>query len=195
MIRVFFDTETTGLPKNNGYNRPAEDLETWGTARLVQLSWIIDQDGEEIGFGDLIIKPDGFQIPEEAAQIHGISQKVAMEKGVDCKKAVYAFLGAARLADEIVGHNVEFDEHVVGAELVRHWGKNYIQGVPHRDTMKDGTVIEWCGIMGARGYKWPKLMELYKKLFGQEFDGAHNSLADVTATRDCFWELLRKGII
>lgn len=195
MIRVFFDTETTGLPKNNGYARPAEDLETWGTARLVQLSWIVDRDEELLGYGDLIIRPDGFEIPEEASKVHGITTERALREGVSCKAAVYFFLGAARLADELVGHNVEFDEHVVGSELVRHWGKNYIQGMKHVDTMKDGDVINWCAIPGARGYKWPRLIELYTKLFGKEFDGAHNSMMDIKATRDCFWELRKRGIL
>lgn len=195
MIRVFFDTETTGLPRNNGYNRPAEDLEAWGTARLVQLSWIVDRNGERIGYGDLIIKPDGFQIPEEASNVHGITTEKALAEGVSCKAAVYFFLGAARMADELVGHNVEFDEHVVGSELVRYWGKNYLQGMSHVDTMKDGNVIEWCGIPGARGYKWPKLIELYRKCFGHDFEGAHDSLMDVTATWECFWELRKLGIL
>ena len=193
MIRVFFDTETSGLPSRFG--APADDLGAWDTARLVQLSWIIDQDGEEIGFGDLIVKPEGFTIPEEASKVHGITTEVALEKGVSCKQAVYAFLGAARLADELVGHNVEFDMGVVGAELVRHWKKNYLEGMRTRDTMKES--VEFCRIEKAsgRGYKWPKLMELYQKLFGQMFQDAHNSLADVTATRRCFWELTRKGIM
>ena len=194
MIRLFFDTETTGLPKNNGYNRPAEDLDTWGTARLVQLSWILDIDRVQVGYGDLIIKPDGFLIPEEASNVHGITTERALREGVGCKQAVYHFLGAVRLADEVVGHNVEFDEHVVGSELFRYWGKNYMAGVKHIDTMKSGNVIEYVGIPSPRGYKWPKLMELYVKLFGHEFEGAHNSMMDVTATRECFWEGRDRGI-
>lgn len=39
--------------------------------------------------------------------------------------------------------------------------------------------------------KWPKLQELYKVLFGHSFEGAHNAMADVVATKDCFWEMVR----
>ena len=189
MIRVFFDTETSGLPR--GFGRPAEDLDAWGTARLVQLSWIVDQDGEWKGYGDLIIRPDGFEIPQDVSKIHGITQELALEKGVDCKKAVYAFLGVARMADLVIGHNVQFDLGVVGSELVRHWGKNYLHGVKTGDTMKNNKVVEWCNL--PRG-KWPKLMELYKMLFGEEFKGAHNSMMDVKATRECYWELTKRNI-
>lgn len=196
MIRLFFDTETTGLPAR--YGAPPEDLDAWGSARLVQLSWIIDQDGEEIGFGDLIIKPDGFIIPEEASRIHGITMEKALKEGVECKKAVYYFLGAARVADEWIGHNIEFDLGVVGSELIRTWGKNYLSGMGGiTDTMKAPGIAELCAIekAGGKGYKWPKLVELYKKLFGHEFKDAHNSLCDVTATRECYWELKNIGIL
>ena len=193
MIRVFFDTETTGLPKRFGAK--PDDLDAWNTARLVQLSWIVDQDGDEIGFGDLIIRPDGFEIPAEASAIHGITQMEAMAKGVELKKAVYYFLGAARMADIIIGHNVEFDLGVTGAELIRTWGKNYLDGITTEDTMK-GTV-DFCQIpkKNGFGFKYPKLMELYVKLFGTFFSDAHNSLNDVTATRERYWELKRLNIL
>lgn len=102
------------------------------------------------------------------------------------------------MAEEVVGHNVDFDLGVVGAELVRCWGKNYLFGMGAVvDTMKAPGVAELVGIAKANGFgfKWPKLMELYVKLFGSEFEGAHDSLEDVTATRECFWELKRRGII
>ena len=182
MIRVFFDTETTGLPARFG--APAEDLASWTPARLVQLSWIVDRDGEQIGYGDLVVRPDGFVIPDAAVRVHGITTEAALAKGVDCKLAVYSFLGIARLATELVGHNVEFDMGVVGSGLVRHWGRNWLGGMKTRDTMKESA---------APGAKWPKLTELHARLFGEEFADAHDSLADVAATRRCFWELVKRG--
>lgn len=139
MIICFFDTETTGLPKN------------WDAARLVQLGWILE-DGdrrEVLSRGNMIVRPEGFEIPEGASAAHGISTERALEVGVDCKRAVYYFLGAARMADFVVGHNVGYDMSVVGSELYRHWGKDYLQGMETRDTMKAGTDL--CAIWGPRG--------------------------------------------
>ena len=48
---LFFDTETTGLPKN--YKAPASDLNNW--PRLVQLAYhLYDNDGNKISEGDHI---------------------------------------------------------------------------------------------------------------------------------------------
>ena len=45
------------------------------------------------------------------------------------------------------------------------------------------------------GYKWTKLEELYQKLFGTTFSGAHDAMSDVEATRKCYLELKKRGIL
>lgn len=192
MVYLFFDTETTGLPKN--YKAPSTDVDNW--PRLVQLSWILKAGKDrELSRGDFVIRPDGFVIPEEASNVHGITTERALKEGVGAKEAVYYFLGAARVADVLVGHNVDFDMHVVGAELVRAWKKDYLGGMKVLDTMK--ASVDHCAIEvpGRSSYKWPKLMELHKKLFGTEFEDAHNSMADIAATEKCFWELRKLNLI
>ena len=190
MIYLFFDTETTGLPKD--YKAPSSELDNW--PRLVQLSWIMKDDNQTLlSQGDCIIRPDGFEIPEESSKVHGITTEIARAKGLDLKKTVYYFLGACKMADLIVGHNVSYDMHVVGAELIRTWGKDFIEKIPTADTML--ASIDLCQIPGKFGYKWPKLMELHNKLFGCDFDNAHNSFADISATEKCFWELRKKNLI
>ena len=63
-MRIFLDTETTGLPKRR--NAPISDLENW--PRLVQLAWVlIDSNGKEVSAVERIVKPNGFVIPDRAA--------------------------------------------------------------------------------------------------------------------------------
>ena len=188
---LFFDTETTGVPKN--YNAPSSDLENW-SCRLVQIAWILTSDnGTTLSQGNFIIKPEGFEIPQAATDVHGITTETALEVGEDLKKVMYYFLGAAKCADVIVGHNISYDMHVAGAELIRTWGKDYIESIPTICTMKSS--IEFCAIPGKYGNKFPKLQELHKKLFGSEFDDAHDAMADILATQKCFYELVDKQII
>ena len=107
MVYLFFDTETTGLPKN--YNAPSSDLDNW-SPRLVQLGWIMQNEDKRIlSQANFIIKPEGFEIPKESSDVHGITTERALAEGEDLKKIVYMFLGAARLADVIVGHNISYE--------------------------------------------------------------------------------------
>jgi DNA polymerase III alpha subunit (gram-positive type) len=63
--------------------------------------------------------------------------------------------------------------------------------------MKSPSVINYCAIPPFRygKYKWPKLSELHQKLFGTDFEEAHNANVDIQATAKCFWELKRLGKI
>jgi exonuclease RNase T and DNA polymerase III len=84
--------------------------------------------------------------------------------------------------------------HIVGAEYVRlGYDSRIMFARPTLCTMQ--ATIQYCNIPGRFGPKWPKLMELYTKLFGQEFDGAHDAMADIVATKECFFELIRRGVV
>ena len=41
----------------------------------------------------------------------------------------------------------------------------------------------------GQGFKWPTLMELHTKLFDKGFEDAHDAMADITATVNCFYKL------
>ena len=80
----------------------------------------------------------------------------------------------------------------MGAEFIRYNQNNILESRRKFCTMKSS--VNFCAIPGFKGYKWPKLIELYRKLFSKDFN-PHNALDDVEATADCFWELKKKKII
>ncbi len=188
---LFFDTETTGLPRN--WNAPASDLSNW--PRLVQIAWLLyDAEGKKISGKDYIVKPQGFIIPQEAARIHGITTEKAADKGVSLRPVLEDFSEVMEQASYLVAHNMRFDEKIVGAEFLR-------AGLPHKldRTGKICTMTEttdYCKLPGTYGeYKWPKLSELYFKVFNKRFEEAHNAASDIEACAECFWELRRKRIL
>ena len=190
MRYVFFDTETTGVPKD--YEAPSSAINNW--PRLVQLSWITtDSYGRVIKENDHIIYPNDFKIPLESTSVHGISTEVARKNGEPIKDVLESFMNDVKKAKFIIGHNITFDMHVVGAELIRLKKTDTIASKPNICTMQ--TSIDLCAIPGKYGYKYPKLQELHKKLFGYEFEDAHNSMSDVRATLRCYLELKRRGVI
>ena len=188
---LFFDTETIGLPDD--YEAPSSDTANW--PRMVQLSWILtDNVGNVISTNDCIVCPDGFVVPDEAAAIHGITTERALNEGMSLDSVLVLFCNALDSAEYIVGHNISFDIHVVGAEMIRRGLDDRLTPMKAYCTMLAGT--DYCKLPGYYGhYKWPKLQELHLKLFGTEFDGAHNSAADVEATCKCFWEMRRRKLI
>ena len=113
---LFFDTETTGLPKN--WRAPVSDVDNW--PRLVQLAWqIYDKEGNNLSKHDFIIKPEGFTIPSEASSVHGISTERAMSEGHDLKEILQQFAKSIEPAETLVAHNMSFDEKIAGAEFLR----------------------------------------------------------------------------
>lgn len=187
---LFFDTETTGLPLR--WNAPVTDVENW--PRLVQLAWIIcDEQGNLIQSQDALVQPDGFVIPIEATRVHGITTVIAKEKGLPIQVVMEQFAEQVDNASALVGHNISFDECIVGAEFERLRMMTSLFLKPKYCTMKSST--EYCKLPGKKGFKSPRLAELHQVLFGTGFDNAHNALADVEATVRCFWELKKKGVI
>jgi DNA polymerase III subunit epsilon len=187
---LFFDTETTGLPRN--WKAPVTDLNNW--PRLVQLAYLLyDSDGNQISGGDFIIKPDGFIIPADVSRIHGITHERALIEGQPLNSVLQHFNLLIEQANWLVAHNMSFDEKIVGSEFLRNGMKNSIPAKNRICTMERTT--NFCAIPGPYGNKWPKLSELHYKLFKTNFEEAHNAAVDISATAKCFWELRRLGKI
>ncbi|HDZ62625.1 MAG TPA: 3'-5' exonuclease [Nitrospirae bacterium] len=187
---LFFDTETTGLPRN--WKSPVSDLDNW--PRLVQIAWLqYDSKGKKILEKNYIIKPDGFTIPAEASKVHGISTERANKEGVELKMVLEEFAGLINGSSSLVAHNMDFDEKIVGAEFLREKIKNKLFELERLCTMKSTT--DFCKLPGPYGNKWPKLSELHIKLFGTDFNEAHDASVDITACAKCFWELKRIGVL
>lgn len=187
---LFFDTETTGIPSD--YHAPTSNLSNW--PRLVQLSWITtDKDCNIIAQNNFIIYPEGFVIPSDAVRLHGITTDIAKEQGEPLDVVIDKFMKDFNAATTIIGHNIAFDKKIIGAELIRLGQKDIMNSKRALCTMEIGT--NYCKIPGYHGYKWPRLQELHKKLFGYEFEDAHNSMSDVTVTLKCFKEMRKRGLI
>jgi DNA polymerase III epsilon subunit-like protein len=190
---LFFDTETTGLPKS--WKAPVSDLGNW--PHIVQIAWaLFDGSGTQIAFQDHIIKPEGFIIPKSATAIHGISTEKALKEGRPIAEVLKEFSEAVRRAVCLVAHNMDFDEKMVRAELLRQEIPDVLESVPvHQKICTMKSSAKYCKIPGPYGDKWPKLSELHIKLFGVDFEDQHNAASDVLCCAKCFFELRRRAII
>jgi DNA polymerase-3 subunit epsilon len=187
---LFFDTETTGLPLN--WKAPVTDVNNW--PRLVQLAYLqFDTQGNQSNQGNFIIKPEGYSIPAGASSVHGITTERAIKDGHSLSQVLNQFGSLIKESNTIVAHNMSFDEKIIGAELIRLGLPNILDRKNKICTMHSTT--NFCRIDGPYGYKWPKLSELHFKLFGEDFQDAHDAFVDINITAKCFWELKRIGRI
>lgn len=177
MTKLFFyDTETTGLPL---FKEPSEHPDQ---PHIVQVAAaLVDVDTRKIISSiNLIIKPDGYEIPPEMTDIHGIDTAYASAYGVPLVVAMSAFF---HLWDGLkrVAFNESFDARII--RIAQH-------KLGHAEKQLD----EWkvsekeCAMKMAHKYtnlprnKWPKLQEAHRHFFGSDFDNVHNAMADVEAT-------------
>jgi DNA polymerase III epsilon subunit-like protein len=171
---VAWDTETTGIPKTRV--RPIrENLSKFDEARIVSLSAVkFSSRGREIDTFNRIIKPIGYQVG--ATHIHGITHEYAEEHGVPFKTAFQEFIEfIGDRCNILCAHNSLFDEGIIGHELFR------IGLDPNKDFL-DKYIFNCTHEMYKKRFLSSiKLTNLYKDIFGKEFDNAHNSLADARA--------------
>jgi DNA polymerase-3 subunit epsilon len=197
---VFFDTETTGLPKD--WKAPVIDVDNW--PRVIQLAWLVtDIDGNEISKAEELIQPDGWEVPVGDFWIeHGFDTATSMENGNPIADVVARFMNDLNGAEFLVSHNMDFDQKVLGAEFIRLGVKSENQPtkICTKEAATDFCKIPFSGKVDTRPwvkkrYKWPKLEELHVKLFGHDFENKHQAGGDVAALRNCFFELIQRNVI
>ena len=111
---MIIDSETTGPPARG------EVVTSPAYPHLVELAGLLlDEGGAEAASFSFVVRPDGWEIPAEAAAIHGIDPARARARGVPLVVALAAYTNLRALADEVAGHNVAFDIGMIEAALHR----------------------------------------------------------------------------
>lgn len=176
MIALFFDTETTGF-KHGDF-----------IPEIVQIGAILQDIDTRRVLAELnvIVRTEN-PIPEEVSKIHGITDDLAGRFGLTNKLAEQVFSAIVDKADLIVAHNLAFDIGII--EGVWPVANIKIESRQHFCTMLNSVDLVGIPKSHGGGNKWPKLMEAYKHFFGDEFDGAHDAMADVRACRDVYFKL------
>jgi DNA polymerase-3 subunit epsilon len=191
---LFVDTETTGLVNSQ---QPAEHE---SQPYLVQLGAILMTDvGSEVSSAELVIRPEGWNVPEGAARVHGITSGIANMIGVPLLTAMSVYTQLRANAEELVAYNLPFDETILAAAIHRTGRKPSHPG-PKKQTCCMAMATPILALpptarMKAAGfdkYKPPNLTEAYMFFFGEKFSGAHSALADCRAAARIYFEIKRR---
>jgi DNA polymerase-3 subunit epsilon len=170
MIKILFDTETTGLLKPNAVHLDEQP-------EVVELyACMINEKYELIGEFDHMLKPK-IPLTEELMKIHGITNDMLKDKPSfnDIFDDFAAFVTGA---DELIAHNLAFDRSMIANEMLRiDKLLNFPWPRIHTCTVEMSMPIEQRRL---------SLGNLHKYATGKTHEGAHRAKADVFALVRCY---------
>ena len=175
MRYLFFDTETTGFPPN---------------CRIVELAAILYDDKlkrDLYSFGMIATNDD---IPENTTDIHGITTDLSKEIGSNPWQLLHFFTTLTDISDCLVSFNIKFDRNVIYNEL------EMIQSKRKRQIIRRTKSI--CLMQAGKKLfngKYPKLEDLYFKLFEHKMKDAHTAMGDARACKEIFLKLKELGYV
>ena len=189
MLITVFDTETTGFSVKDG----KLDQQPY----IIQFAAITGELDTEKNYTEksrvnIMIKPR-ISIPFGASQVNGIYDR-DVENAWYIEEYMDEIMRVLNTSDIVAGHNISYDEEMIGHELARLGRVGEYAPAKTICTMKSST--DYCKLQG-RGcaYKPPKLAELHKFLFNEWFEWAHDAMVDVEATMRSLIELIKRDVI
>ncbi len=190
-----YDFETTGFPL---WSKPSSDP---GQPHIVQCAAVlVDADTrKEVASFDMIAKPEGWDIPKEASDVHGITTEHARQVGFPEASIAAMLYDFHLIATTRIGHNQPFDARIMRIALQRFacgghadsWkaGESYC-------TQSKSTPIVKCPpsekmkAAGRHGNKTCSLGEAYQHFMGKPMEDAHTAMGDVLATMVVYWAIM-----
>lgn len=188
---LFYDFETTGIPN---WKEPSESPVQ---PHILELgAELYDTDTDQVmGIANFLVKPDGWTVPDDVAELTGITQAHVERYGVPEDLAIGALLHLWRQCDTRVGHNESFDARIARIAIKRS-GREDAELVAEEwssgdafCTMRASTPICRIQNVGKGGLKWPKLAEAYLHFTGSQLLNAHRALDDVRGCRAVYTAL------
>lgn len=187
MKLLTFDTETTGMPLWK------ERSESDKQPHLVQLAAIlVDSETQEVMERmDVIIKPEGWIIPQVTIDIHGITNEQALDGGIPEGEALAMFMLMYDKCDLRIAHNTTFDNRIIRIAL-----KRYAPNLISDEVWKDKTKY-YCTCMNYKkligGKSGHSLGDAYEHFTSKLLEGAHNAMVDTEACMAVYFGLQEAG--
>lgn len=176
---IFVDTEPYGIPQDE--SRSFKDVDNWPPIK--QISWLVySKEGKLLAKHNYVTSKTELQSPDSVVDY-------LQKEYLPIHEILPKFLQGLKISSAIIGHNISFDVNVILAELYR-------LGLDTKDlecktqfcTMHSG--VSFCDFETRMGNRYPKLQELYSKLFHKPFSSPHDAYCDITATAECFFKMV-----
>jgi DNA polymerase III epsilon subunit-like protein len=213
---LFIHLETTGLIQNckgNDFSPESEypsytNNEDYDSSRIVQIGFIFIenfqfQNVEVEEIENIIIKPNGFVIPNDSVKIHKITTDIANTDGKNLSDVFKTKITKIiKDTDYIVGYNIFSDVNVLLNELHRLKFHKNITKIKELITNEKVMCIGQLGRTAMlqkfgdtyfkKKYTITNQTNLYKHLFNDKLENVHNAQYDIYATIKILNEIVNK---
>lgn len=182
------DCETGGVPD---FSAPADAPHQ---PRLCSLAAALyDAEYNELRVIDMMVKPDGWEIPAEATAVNGLTQAMLEEGGSPVADVLDAYLEMFEQCDLISCFSANFDLKIIRGELRR-------AGKPDRYGERPIAELIWatrsaCKGLLPPGVKSVNLSHAHEILLGTPFENPHIAVNDMRAAARLFKHLHGKGLL
>ena len=206
---LVFDVETTGLLPKIDASGNVPTLSQY--PHIIQFSFLVYNTvlkKIEKSYNFYINISIDVVISDKITELTGITREICDSKGVSMVYALDRFYNEYVNCGTIVAHNIEFDKKMIKVELQRNKDNineiapycmnvfnllyEELNNIRNVCTMRSGTSL--CNIVvtsekGKPYNKWPRLIELYFRLFNEMPEGFHNSMVDILACLRCYLKM------
>ncbi len=185
---LFIDTETSDMP--HYWDAPTSQVNKW--PYILQVAWTVcTNKGEDVLTRNYFINPGEISMGIEAEKLHGISLDYLKKNGIKRKQVLEKLTADLnQFQPLIVGHFLKYDLKMLEVSYNRSEMKQNFLSLP-----KFCTMFNTRSIFLGLNSRLLRLNELYRSLFRKDLENQHNALIDANATKDCFFELLKRGLI
>lgn len=188
-MKIFFDTETTGLiRKYRGKLLHPKLFKAYDSSRMIEISYIITNNDEIVKQNtELVCYSENLNV--ENSHIHGITNEVLQSSGKPTNTVLEILHEDLQSypVKALIAHNMEFDINILLAECYRYRKNTLAQeliNLQKFDTMRMAKPLRiYSG--------FPKLVNLYCMLYKTTYEQKHRAQDDTELCKKCFDKYLQ----
>jgi len=181
-----FDLASTGFPD---WSAPSDAVQQ---PHLVQIgAMLVDPESKAtIMSMRVIIKPEGWVIPEAASNIHGITTAKALELGISEKEAIDQFL-AMRSDYQRISFGKSFDHRLIRIATKRYCSQEEIdrwnEKADYDCAIALAKPIVQIANASGKGFKSPNIRQACEHFTGKSLPAVCSAMDEAIACKDIYF--------
>jgi DNA polymerase III epsilon subunit-like protein len=170
------DVETT---KFYNFALPADHPDQ---ARIASVGFIVaDDDFEPLSESEMLVKPTGWELTDEAASVNGLTMDRLYAEGRPIEQILSTYTRHIKAGLVVVAHNAQFECKAYRGELRRARLPDLFEETKNICTMRACNGVVKATQAGTKRRKFPTLQESYAHFYKRPFEFPHTALGDARA--------------